>query len=290
MSYWDLFVTQLMNYASYTISEIVTPHSGNYIYWLLAISLATFSLEILFPWRKNQQLIRRDFWLDTLYMFFNFTLFPLFGFIAVASVTATLVRDGLALLGFNALELINVAPLPTWLQLLTLFVVRDFVHFNIHRLLHRLPLLWEFHKVHHSVREMGFAAHLRYHWMENVIYRSLEFIPLALIGYGIDQFIVVHLVALTIGHLNHANCRIPMGPLKYFFNNAPMHIWHHAAELPHDRRHGVNFAISLSVWDYLFATAYIPYDGRDIPLGFDTVDHFPDSFWKQLIYPLGRKY
>jgi sterol desaturase/sphingolipid hydroxylase (fatty acid hydroxylase superfamily) len=288
MSYWDLFLQQLQNYAAYTWTELTNPHLGNYIYWLVFISIATYALEIMHPWRKNQSKVRRDFWLDTFYMFFNFTLFPLLGFIAVATVTSTIVRDSFTALGIDTLAVINVGNLPGWLQLLTLFLLRDFVQFNIHRLLHRVPLLWEFHKVHHSVREMGFAAHLRYHWMENVVYRSLEFIPLALIGYSIDQFIVVHLIALTIGHLNHANSRIPLGPFKYIINNAPMHIWHHAAVLPPEHKHGVNFGISLSIWDYLFKTAYIPYDGRDIDLGFDNLDQFPESLGKQLVYPLGQ--
>ncbi len=30
-----------------------------------------------------------------------------------------------------------------------------------HLLGHKVPILWEFHKVHHSVEQMGFAAHLR---------------------------------------------------------------------------------------------------------------------------------
>jgi AraC-like DNA-binding protein len=62
--------------------------------------------------------------------------------------------------------------------MLLLFLVRDFVQWNVHRLLHRAPRLWEFHKVHHSVQQMGFAAHLRYHFMENIVYRTLEYIPL----------------------------------------------------------------------------------------------------------------
>lgn len=289
MSYWDMFIQQLTNYASYTWNEITHPHVGNYIYWLIVISVATYMLEIFFPWRKQQARVRRDFWLDTFYMFFNFTLFPLLGFIAVSTVLSRMVMDGLAALGINTLEIVNVGELPVWLQLLTLFILRDFIHFNVHRILHRVPFLWEFHKVHHSVQEMGYAAHLRYHWMENVVYRSLEFIPLALIGYGIDKFIVVHLIALAIGHLNHANCRLPMGPLAYIFNNAPMHIWHHAKVLPPERRHGVNFGISLSIWDYLFGTAYIPHNGRDIELGFDDVDQFPQKLGKQLVYPLGQK-
>jgi len=134
---------------------------------------------------------------------------------------------------------------------------------------------------------MGFAAHLRYHWMENVVYRTIEYIPLAMIGFGIQDFFVVHIFALSIGHFNHSNFKMPLGPLKYLFNNPQMHIWHHAKELP--VKFGVNFGISLSLWDYLFKTDYIPFDGRDIELGFEEDEIFPKSFITQEIYPLGKQ-
>jgi sterol desaturase/sphingolipid hydroxylase (fatty acid hydroxylase superfamily) len=105
-----------------------------------------------------------------------------------------------------------------------------------------------------------------------------------MIGFGIDDFMIVHLTALTIGHLNHANLRLRIGPLKYVLNNPQMHIWHHMKEFPASRRRGVNFGLSLSLWDYLFGTAYVPGSGRDLELGFDEVERFPDSFWDQVRY------
>ena len=63
-----------------------------------------------------------------------------------------------------------------------------------------------------------------------------------------------------------------------------MHIWHHAKGLPHERRFGVNFALSLSIWDYLFKTNYIPENGRDIELGFQGDEKIPDTFVGQVTY------
>lgn len=62
-----------------------------------------------------------------------------------------------------------------------------------------------------------------------------------------------------------------------------MHIWHHAKELPN--KYGVNFGISLSLWDYIFKTDYIPFEGKDIELGFEKDETFPKSFILQEIYP-----
>jgi sterol desaturase/sphingolipid hydroxylase (fatty acid hydroxylase superfamily) len=57
-----------------------------------------------------------------------------------------------------------------------------------------------------------------------------------------------------------------------------MHIWHHAKEIPKEHPNGMNFGITLSIWDYLFKTNYIPHDGRDIELGFDGIEKYPQSF------------
>ena len=170
-----------------------------------------------------------------------------------------------------------------------MFFVADFVQWNTHRLLHAVPRLWEFHKVHHSVEEMGFAAHLRYHWMETIVYKAALFIPMTILGYGLLDLFVVHQATILIGHLNHANVNITWGPLKYVLNSPAMHIWHHADKMPADKPYGINFGISLSIWDYLFGTAYVPHSGRDIKLGFDDLDQYPKKFWKQILYPFIKK-
>ena len=68
-----------------------------------------------------------------------------------------------------------------------------------------------------------------------------------------------------------------------------MHIWHHAKELPENSQYGVNFGLTLSIWDYLFKTNYIPYSGKDIELGFKGDEDFPEHFLSQEIYPLKIK-
>ena len=289
MEYIEVFTREYAGYANYLWHEVTNPHWGNYFYWLIGLSLAVWGLELAFPWRKNQKSIRKDFWLDVFYMFFNFFLFSLIVYNALSNVVVAAFNDFLALFGITNTVAITIDTWHPVLQLLTFFVLRDFIHWNIHRLLHRVPWLWEFHKVHHSVKEMGFAAHLRYHWVENVVYRTLEYLPLAMLGFGLIDLFVVHIFTLTIGHLNHANIKLPLGPLKYIFNSPQMHIWHHAKAFPEPKAYGVNFALTLSIWDYLFGTAYIPADGRDITLGFDHDENFPDNFATQSAYGFVKK-
>lgn len=339
MKYWDTFLQEYKGYASYLWNEITHPNWHSYFYWLIIVSVVFFILEVVLPWRKKQAVPRKDFWLDVFYMFFNFFLFSLIIYNAASSVVVDLFNDGIqAISGFDLQSMNPMKSWPMWAILLLGMVVRDFTQWWIHRLLHRVDWLWEYHKVHHSVEQMGFAAQLRYHWMENIVYRSLEYIPLALLGIGLHDFFIIHIFALTWGHFNHANITVDgkvsgafvgaligiilsnslldvhifegistlgklgvfagsvflgsflLGPMmRIMFNSPEMHIWHHAYDLPEDKRYGVNFGMTLAIWDYIFGTAYIPSDGRDIRLGFPDVEKFPEHFIGQNIHGFGKK-
>lgn len=287
--YWELAKESYRGYANYIWNEITfqydyKPIWQNYFWGLILVSLFFFAWEWTRPWRKEQPKFRKDFWLDFFYMFFNFFLFSLIVFNALSDVFVNLFNDFLGIFNLTNIVALKIETWPKIAQLLMLFIIRDFVQWWVHRLLHASPKLWEFHKVHHSVEQMGFAAHLRYHWMETIVYRTIEYIPLAMIGFGIDDFFFVHMFTLAVGHWNHANINVRLGYLKYIFNNPNMHMWHHAHDLPEERRTGVNFGLTLSLWDYLFKTAYIPHSGKDIKLGFPGVKKFPKGFWGQVSY------
>ncbi len=272
-----------MNTLDWTWNSILfnVPWYTNYFWGLILISLIIWGLEILFPWRKEQAIFRQDFWLDAFYMFFNFFLFA----IAISGIYK-LLQLGFEDLGIqeDTLALFDPSEWPMWLQLVVFFIVLDFVQWFTHVLLHKYSFLWKYHKVHHSVKEMGFAAHLRYHWMENILYKPLKtFGVMILFGFEPAQAFIVHFLAITIGHFNHANIKITWGPLKYIFNNPVMHLYHHAYELPKGT-YGVNFGISLSLWDYLFKTHYLPEDSGTIELGFPGDEDFPKDFVRQNTY------
>lgn len=275
-------------YFNYFINEILSPSWHNYFYWLVGASLAIWLLEIKFPWRKNQPLIRQDFWLDIFYLFWNYFLFSLVAYNALSMVGVEAFNDFLRLFGVTNIVAINVSHLPFWSKLLIIFIIRDFMQWGIHRLLHRVPWMWEFHKVHHSTEEMGFAALLRYHWMENVIYRSLEYIPLAMIGVGVTDFFIVHIFTLVTGQLGHANLKINLGPFRYLFNGPQMHLWHHAKYLPESHPYGFNYGITLSIWDFIFGTNYWPSDDENLPVGLPEEDKFPHDFVGQNLRPFER--
>ncbi|HUH45870.1 MAG TPA: sterol desaturase family protein [Arenibacter sp.] len=284
--YLNAFGSSFMGMVNWTWRSISfdVPWYNNYFWGLIIISLLVWGAEVLFPWRKYQSIIRKDFWLDGFYMFFNFFVFAI-----VISGFYKVLELFFSDLGISqgSLSLLDMSAYPNGLQLLIFFLILDFVQWFTHVLLHRYRFLWKFHQIHHSVKEMGFAAHLRYHWMENVLYKPLKtFGVMILGGFEPEQAYLVHFFAITIGHLNHSNIKISWGPLKYFLNNPVMHLYHHAYELPKGKN-GVNYGISLSLWDYIFKTNYIPESAGTIPLGFKGDENVPQSFWHQLTYGLG---
>lgn len=284
---------------------------------------------------KNQERFLVGFLLHV----FQFFLFSLIIYNALSDVVVKFFNDSIiSLTGFDLQSSNPLNSFPFWAVLLIGFIVRDFIQWWTHRLLHRSERLWEFHKVHHSVEQMGFAAHLRFHWMENVVYRTIEYIPLALLGLGLYDFFIIHLFTLSVGHYNHSNISVPgwvtggvlggliglviaiggfevnlltnpgmltqlgvvssgfligaviLGPImKYLFNSPEMHIWHHAYEMPEGRKYGINFGLTLAIWDYLFGTAKIPHNGRDIRLGFPEIERFPDKFIAQSLHGFGKE-
>ncbi|MBG6109721.1 sterol desaturase/sphingolipid hydroxylase (fatty acid hydroxylase superfamily) [Flavobacterium sp. CG_23.5] len=285
--YIEIIKNSYSGYFNYLIDEILYWKWDNYFYGLIAISLFVWLLEIIFPWRKQQAIFRKDFWLDLFYLFFNFFLLNLILLIALSNIVEQFSNNVLQVFGLEltTIQLFSISTLPKPLALFIFFIISDFIQWNVHRLLHTIPFLWKIHKTHHSVKEMGFAAHFRYNWMEPIVYRSILYIPIILIGgVNLEDVFIVHFMSIAIGHLNHANLGWDYGFLKYIFNNPKMHIWHHSKKIP--TKYGVNFGISLSIWDYIFKTHYIPKDGRDIELGFEDENEFPNDFIKQEIYPL----
>lgn len=262
------------------VHEITHPGWGNFFWLLVSLSIAVNILEAIFPWRKEQKLLRRELGLDVFYMFFNMFIFPLMGYALVSNMFATAIE------GMSSVQAvrgwISLRELPSFVQVLILFLVRDFLQWNIHRMLHVVPFFWKLHEVHHSAEIMSYPVHLRYHWAENIIYRVPEYLVFLLIGSNTTDVFWIYAISLFIGHLNHANLKLPWGFLKYIFNTSELHLWHHAKKVPNPS--GINFALTLSAWDWLFRTAYDPGEPpREI--GLSDEPRFPRGFFAQLLWP-----
>lgn len=254
--------------------------------WLAALSIAFVAIERLRPREPEQGLFRPGLATDLFYLVFDGHFLG----VLLAMITTPLARaiDG-ALAGAGAsLHLRLAAGWPWWAQLVVAFVVTDFMQWSIHNLLHRVPWLWEVHKVHHSIRHMDFLGSMRFHFGEVVVYKSLQYVPLALLGFEGSALFAVAVISTAIGHYNHANLRVRMGWLRYVLNGPEMHVWHHAH--PSAGPVNVNFAINLALWDWLFGTAYLPADGQPPKaLGFEGIEAFPADPLRQAFWPFGSR-
>lgn len=257
-----------------------------YWFWLVLISLGCIALETFWPWRSRQKRLRPQIGQDLAWLVLNGHYVG----IAVAFVGTYLVTQVFPSVGhIQDVDLLSSWPL--WVQFVVFLVFKDFLEWCVHNLLHRVPALWEFHKLHHSIEDLDWIGNFRFHWMEVVIYKSLTYFPLVILGVDGTVILWIAIVSTVIGDLNHSNLNITWGPLRYVINSPRMHVWHHMYALPGDRQRGVNFGVVLSTWDWLFGTVYWP-SRSEMPeqqperLGFPDMDEYPRTFFGRLTYPL----
>ena len=260
---------------------------AQYYFWLVGVSLFVFVLERIFTWRREQKVFRAGITQDLFWLVFNGHYLG----VVLAMVTGPVVHglnDLLREAGLPAPEsLALMAETPLWLQVIVFFVLKDFIEWNIHVLLHRTPWLWEFHKLHHSIEQLDWIGNFRFHWGEVVVYKMLTYLPLVILGIDWRVMLGIAVFGTFMQDLNHANIRASWGPLRYLFNSPMMHVWHHDVEL--HGRGGQNFGIVLSVWDWWFGTVYWPKDAdQPARLGFADMDRYPRRLFPRFFYPLSK--
>jgi sterol desaturase/sphingolipid hydroxylase (fatty acid hydroxylase superfamily) len=250
---------------------------------LVLLCLAVLAAERFRPWRREQPVARKQLLQDLFW--FGFNLFvvgmvfaPLFSQIAAA------LRCGYSLaFGGDPGNARLLARMPIYVQVPISLVAVDLVEWLTHNLLHRAPLLWRFHRLHHSIHDMDWIGNFRFHPLEIAFYYTTRFLPVALLGAAPETVAITGSIALLIGNLNHANLDLAYGPFRYLLNSPRMHIWHHEARVR--GRAGVNFGIVFSAWDWVFRTAHMP--AYEVPdrLGFGGDERFPDTLWRRLLLP-----
>lgn len=257
----------------------------DYLGWLLVVSAAFALLERLFPWRRDQPMLRPGWLRDLLFLLWNGHLFG----VLTAGASAALYGRVLDLMQYLGAEP-ERAPLATWpwgWRLLLFFVVSDLLQWCVHNLLHRVPFLWQFHKVHHSIPVLDWAGNLHFHWLESLVYRAAQAVPLSLLGADYLDAMLVFVAGTAWGHFNHANLNVGLGPLGYLCNSPRMHVWHH--DISSEGGTAKNFGIVLSLWDWLFGTAYWPRDRSPQRIGYPGMAEMPQHFGGQMLWPLSAR-
>ncbi len=173
-----------------------------------------------------------------------------------------------------------VSQLPFWGQVAFYVIVGDFLLYWSHRMFHNL-VLWPFHAVHHSSIDLDWTSTFRTHPVNQMLGSGLVSILMILIG--VPPVIMIALVPFDIisAAFVHANLNWTLGPLKYVIATPVFHRWHHTGV---DEGGDSNFSPTLSIWDYMFGTFYMP-EGR-LPQEYGVDDPlFPTTWAGQMIVP-----
>jgi len=249
-------------------------------YWvaLVVLSVVVLLAETIAPWRRDQRRLRRGLASDLAYLAFNGHFFG----VGLYWLTSRYVAPHL-----TGLQRGWASSWPLWLQVLVFIVGFDLVQWCTHVMLHRTSWLWALHKVHHSVGdgEMDFLVSFRFHWLEGLVYKAVQYVPLALLGFSTEAAFIQAVFGTLVGHLNHANLDLGWGPLRYVFNSPRMHLWHHDLDLADGKTK--NFGIVFSTWDFVFGTAHFP-DEPPRAIGI-TDDALPAHFVGRTFWPVWRR-
>lgn len=176
------------------------------------------------------------------------------------------------------------APLPFWAELVLAIVLLDAGISLAHFASHRIPLLWRFHAVHHSVRRMyGFNGLLK-HPVHQLIEISVGTLPWLLLGIPQDVAIVGSFAVAIQLQLQHSNVDMRVGPLALLWAVAPVHRHHHLAS---ESEGDVNFGLFLTIWDVLLGTAQFQSSDRIRAgtVGIAGRSDYPEAYVAQLAEP-----
>jgi sterol desaturase/sphingolipid hydroxylase (fatty acid hydroxylase superfamily) len=147
--------------------------------------------------------------------------------------------------------------------------------------MHRIPLCWNIHKVHHAVENLSFASAYQMHFLELLLQVPTHTIATLLLGT--DLVAPFGIIFMTIDYLAHSNVRLDFGPLTYVICTPQAHRVHHSLD---ERHYDTNFGNTFMIWDHVFGTFY--YDPTDVPRRFGIHETLPKSFWRQQFLPLGH--
>jgi sterol desaturase/sphingolipid hydroxylase (fatty acid hydroxylase superfamily) len=154
-----------------------------------------------------------------------------------------------------------------------LFLAYELGYWVDHYLSHRIPMLWDFHKVHHTAEVLSPLTNFRVHPVDSVVFANILGIFLGITGgvlsylqlgspleVGGTNLILVAFYFLTV-HLQHSNVWIPAtGALGRVLLSPAHHQIHHSDNPIHFDK---NFGSCLSVWDWLFGTLHVPERKRE---------------------------
>ena len=151
----------------------------------------------------------------------------------------------------------------------TYFILDDLTKFITHTLMHKVPILWEFHKTHHTARTLTPLTIFRTHPVEGLIFILRSAITQGVVIaffyyiYGNNITLVTILGAnicsfwfhLLGSNLRHSHIRINYWNwLEKILISPAQHQIHHSIK---EKHHNKNFGVTFALWDNFLGTLYI---------------------------------
>jgi sterol desaturase/sphingolipid hydroxylase (fatty acid hydroxylase superfamily) len=154
-------------------------------------------------------------------------------------------------------------------HVITAIIALDLAAYGIHRLYHRVPFFWRFHRAHHSDLDIDATTSLRFHLGEVVMTGGMKGLSVWALGVSPLGFVLSETITLAAGLFSHGNLRLPGGlesRLRLAIVTPTMH-WIHHSRRPAE--HNTNLGAVFSGWDRVFGTYYMGVRRDEIQFGLD---------------------
>ena len=237
--------------------------------------------------------------------YFLFNTFVYAGIFGLAAVSYQFLTN--ALLNGLVFAFGQPAPsaLPAWLSrtmiTVMLFLAYELGYWIDHYLKHRIPFLWELHKVHHSAEVLTPLTTFRVHPLDTFVFGNILAVVAALTNgvaaylfgdttyqYALSGTNVILVVFIHVYvHLQHSHMWIAFrGWLGRLFMSPAHHQVHHSTNPIHFNK---NLGSCLALWDWLFGTLYVPSARRE-KLTFGVEPGYADAhtITGEFLSPIGR--
>jgi sterol desaturase/sphingolipid hydroxylase (fatty acid hydroxylase superfamily) len=152
------------------------------------------------------------------------------------------------------LALINLAELPMVVSILAFILIFDFAIYWQHRLFHWVPLLWRFHRVHHTDLDLDVTTGSRFHPVSIVISMCIKLVLVLVFGPFPLAILVSEVLLNATSMFNHSNLRLPEkvdNAIRWIMVTPNMHRIHHSQEAA---EHSSNFGFNFTWWDRVLGT------------------------------------
>jgi sterol desaturase/sphingolipid hydroxylase (fatty acid hydroxylase superfamily) len=154
----------------------------------------------------------------------------------------------------HQIGILNMLGVPEWIAALCTLVVSSLAGYLVHVVMHKVPLLWRLHRVHHLDTHLDISTTLRHHPGELVV--SVLVMVLVALAFGLSPWVVVlyEVTEGVVALISHANVRLPPrvdAMIRSVLVTPNIHSLHHSSFQPETDS---NYGTVLTVWDRLFGT------------------------------------